>query len=166
MAKVKGLPLVLACVIVIGAGWIRAQQPASAAKFTADDYIEIQQLYASYSHALDFSKKAEDVADHFTDDAEVGPPLPGGLRWGRKGLIDYFTERLQRPIDETKDRHWTSNLLIKPTPAGAHGAVMLLVVRVGTPPTVTSTLTYEDDLVRTPKGWKIKKRVFMRRPGE
>lgn len=165
MSRLKWFLFVLVGGVLIGVGWTHAQQRTST-KFTVDDYIAIQQLYASYNHAVDFSKNPADVADLFTDDAENGPALPGGLRWGRKGLLDYFQQRLERPTDATKDRHWNSNLLIKPTPEGAHGSVMLMVVRVGNPPTLTSTMTYEDDLVKTRQGWKFKKRVFVRRPGE
>ena len=167
MSKLKWFGILWVGVILSAAGWTHAQQGASPlTKLTADDYIEIQQLYARYNHIVDFGENAEEWADLFTDDAQNGPPLPGGMRWGRKGLIEYFNYRRQPPREVTKERHWNSNLLITPTPEGAHGSVMFLLIRVGDPPTLLSTHTYEDDLVKTPKGWKYKKRVFAKGPDE
>src|SRR5262245_19014951 len=124
MTRSKLIMLVVAGTVagmVIGAvGWAYAQGSSRTPKLSVEDYIEIEQLYATYNHVTDFSKNAEEWADLFTDDAENGPRLEGGMRWGRKGLIDYFNFRMQPPRDATKERHWNSNLRIRPTPEGAH----------------------------------------------
>jgi hypothetical protein len=57
-------------------------------------------------------------------------------------------------------RHWNTNLSITPTADGADGAVYLLLVNVGQrPPVIASAAKYEDQLVKTPDGWRFKKRV-------
>ena len=49
---------------------------------------------------------------------------------------------------------------ITATPEGAKGSVYLLIVNVGVqPPAIISASKYDDTLVKTPQGWRFKKRV-------
>ena len=65
---------------------LAALRPAAAAdaapKLTADDYIEIQQLYANYAHALD-KGESERFAATFVLDGE----FTGGRGPGRGGEV-------------------------------------------------------------------------------
>src|SRR5271163_2172803 len=110
---------------------LAALRPAAAAeariapKLTADDYIEIQQLYAGYAHALD-KGEGERFAATFVLDGEFtggrGPGRGGEARNPIKGK-DAFLEMGSRG----GLRHFNANLVITPTPDGAQGSVYLLL---------------------------------------
>jgi SnoaL-like domain len=60
-------------------------------------------------------------------------------------------------------RHFNANLVITPTPEGAKGSVYLLLFNVrNIPTTIVETAIYNDTLVKTPQGWRSKKRVVWR----
>ena len=56
-------------------------------------------------------------------------------------------------------RHWNTNLMITPTAEGAAGQVYLVLVDFANkPPTIATSASYTDELVKTPQGWRFKKR--------
>jgi SnoaL-like domain len=60
-------------------------------------------------------------------------------------------------------RHFNANLVVTPTPEGAKGSVYLLLFNArNVPATIVETAIYEDTLVKTPEGWRFKKRVVWR----
>jgi len=60
-------------------------------------------------------------------------------------------------------RHFNANLVITPTPEGAKGSVYLLLFNArNIPATIVETAIYDDTLVKTPQGWKFKRRVVWR----
>ena len=132
--------------------WSLAQQ-GKTKELTAQDYTEIQQLYARYNFAIDVND-AENMTATFTDDGEFynGSRVNG---IGRDGILAFMHNR---KLDMR--RHWNTNLTITSTPGGAKGAVYLLLVDVGKqPPVILGAAKYDDTLVKTPKGWRFKKRV-------
>ena len=122
------------------------------------DIIEIQQLAIRYSYALDTG--ASDgylYADVFTPDAEfVGRQVP--LTQGREALAR--VARSVRKANPQYVRHFISNHVIEPSPEGATGKVYLMVVdcEEGQPSSIYIGGHYEDVYVRTPDGWRIKRR--------
>lgn len=116
-------------------------------RLTAEDYIEIQQLYTQYNYAID----AGDV------EAYVALYVPDGSFndfQGHDGLREFMENR-----DGATRRHWNTNLMITGTPEGAKGSVYLLLVDVGVrPPALSVAGQYEDTLVKTPQGWRFKSR--------
>src|SRR5258708_2466783 len=135
--------------VVGGVTWSHAQQRAT--KLTADDYIEIQQLYARYNHAID-SGDAEGYANLFVPDGSFNNNI------GHDALIAFIKNR-----NGANMRHWNTNLVITPTPEGASGAVSLMFLTAGlTPPVVTGAGKYDDTLVKTAQGWRFKKRTNRR----
>lgn len=125
-------------------------QPKKGA-LTADDYMEIQQLYARYNWAID-SGEAEAWAGMFTADG-VFQTFKG--RDALVGFIHTWVDRMKGG----SMRHWNSNLAITPTAEGANGAVYLLIVDVSAkPPAIASASKYTDQLVKTPDGWRFKSR--------
>lgn len=119
---------------------------------TADDYIEIQQLYARYNMAID-SGDAEGYAGTFTPDGVFNTFN------GHDALVG-FIHRWRDNMKGANMRHWNTNLAINGTPEGASGFVYLLLVDVSVrPPAITTAAKYEDQLVKTPQGWRFKKRV-------
>lgn len=133
----------------------------SAVKLTADDYIEIQQLYAAYAHALDTGDGAR-FAQTFTEDGEFTGGRPAGhaqdVRKSTRGRA-----ALQAMGSRGGSRHFTANLTITPTANGAHGSCYLLLFDVhSTPARMLETAIYDDTLVKTPQGWKFAKRTVWR----
>lgn len=135
-------------------------QPALT-KLTVEDYIAIQQLYATYAHALD-KGEGDRFAATFTVDGEFtggrGPGHAAEQRRPREG-----TEALTAMGARSGTRHFTANLVITPIAGGAKGSCYLLLYNARTtPPSFVETAIYDDTLVKTPQGWKFKKRVVWR----
>jgi|SRR5271165_2857578 len=149
MLKRAVLAALGAALILGSVSWIHAQ---SRGKLTGDDYVEIQQLYARYNNAID-SGDAEGYAATFIPDGVFNTFN------GHDALVGFIHNWHDKMGGATR-RHWNTNLTITPTPEGAAGSVYLLLVDVGVrPPTVFAAAKYEDQLVKTPDGWRFKKRV-------
>lgn len=133
--------------IVAGTGTALAQSG-----FTAQDYIEIEQLYARYNDAIDTGNA----------DAWVGTFVADGVFntfKGQEGLRT-FVEQYKGKMNGTRWRHWNTNLRITPTASGASGAVYLMLIDVSAkPPAISSAAQYTDELVKTPQGWRFKSRA-------
>jgi len=125
---------------------------AQTKKLSADDYIEITQLYARYNTAID-SGDAEGWAATFT---------PDGIFQNFKGhdaLVGFINQWRDR-MGGAARRHWNTNLVITPTSDGAKGTVYLFLMDVSAkPPAILSASKYEDELVKTSDGWRFKHRV-------
>src|SRR5262245_42328556 len=109
MLKSKAAALCLS-IAVVGAVWAHAQQKAGALKLTADDYIEIQQLYANYAHALDKGEGARFAATFVMDGEFTSGRGPGKAKDDRTPLKG--TEGLARMGSNGGSRHFTANLVI------------------------------------------------------
>jgi ketosteroid isomerase-like protein len=135
-------------VVLLLAGFARVQ----AAELTTQDYVEIQQLYARYNHAID-SGDAEGWAATYTPDGVFNSRFKG-----RDGLLE-FMKQWKEKMNGANRRHWNSNLLITPSAEGASGKVMLMLLDVGTKPaSIVMTGQYTDVLVKTADGWRFKTR--------
>lgn len=139
----------LAVAIVSGSTWVYAQK--SDAKLSAQDFVDIQQLYTRYNWMLD-SGDAEGYAATFTSDGVFNNNV------GREAIVKFantFHAGLGSHV-----KHWNTNLMITPTPEGAAGQVYLVLVDFGTKPaSIATSANYSDELVRTPQGWRFKKRA-------
>jgi len=149
----KGIIATVALAILLGGlSWSFAQQRKGASSLTADDYIEIQQLYARYNNAID-SGDAEAYAATFVSDGVFNNFN------GHDALVGFVNDWRDK-MKGTSRRHWNTNLLINPSPEGASGSVYLLLVDVSVrPPAIAAAAKYDDQLVKTPQGWRFKKRV-------
>jgi 3-phenylpropionate/cinnamic acid dioxygenase small subunit len=142
--------------------WLRpAALDAATPKLSGDDYIQIQQLYANYAHALD-TGQAERFAATFVDDGEfTGGRGPGRGADARTPLKGH--DALLAMGGRGGSRHFVANLVINPAPGGAKASCYLLLFDVHkSPATMVETAIYDDTLVKTAKGWKFKKRVVWR----
>ncbi len=138
----------VATLLVAMGGLAWAQQR----KLSADDYVEIQQLYARYNNAID-SGDAEGYAATFTPDGVFNNFN------GHDALVG-FIKAWREKMGGANRRHWNTNLLITPTAEGASGSVYLFLMDVSTrPPTVATAAKYDDQLVKTADGWRFKKRT-------
>ena len=130
-------------------GWTYASTAAKGLK--ADDLVEIQQLYARYNWTID-AGDSQGYASTFTPDGVFNANV------GHDAIVkfaDGFHTGLGSHV-----RHWNTNLLITPTPTGASGQVYLVLVDFATkPPSILTSASYTDELVKTDQGWRFKKRA-------
>lgn len=134
---------------------IGAQSPKDL-KLTADDYVQIQQLYADYVYALD-QAQGERFVSTFVDDGE----FTGVHVDGRTPATDHGKKGLLRVGGKDRGaRTFLSNLLITRTPEGAKASCYLVQLNVkNVPPTLIKIAVYEDTLAKTAQGWKFRKRI-------
>lgn len=138
------------CAVVMSLMSVAAVASAQGGKLTADDHVEIQQLYAQYAHTLDLGD-AEGWADTFTPDGVFGNSK------GRDELITFAQGFYDRGGSA---RHWNSQVLITPTAEGADGSCYLLLVDTSSQPVgITVSGIYTDKIVKTANGWRFKERV-------
>jgi hypothetical protein len=155
----KKAALVALCAVVlsVGFGWA-STRVESAPTLTTQDYIDITNLYHTYTRFTDMGGAGDgsDYASLFTEDASFNQAQgPEAL----KQMITGFHKRLQD--DGWSSRHTYTGLVITPTPEGAKGSVYLLTFNVtAEPPFVDHSGVYEDWLVKTKAGWKYQKRIY------
>lgn len=129
-----------------------AAESATSSQVSVQDFIEIQQLYAKYNHAID-AGNAEEWAATFTADGVFN-----GRFTGREALVGFVNT--WKSNGGLNRRHWNSNLTVTATPQGARGSVYLMLMDVSVKPAaVLSTGMYADELVKTAEGWRFKTRV-------
>jgi hypothetical protein len=155
MLKRNAVALAIAAVGLIGVVWTHAQSRSSSVAFTPQDFIDIQQLYASLARGLDSADaNGYAFARNFVADGVQGSLV------GQKALAD-FAQNWHENRNGANIRHSTSNLIITPTADGATASAYLLMLNVGEKPaTVFGTASEEDLLVKTPEGWRFKKRTI------
>ena len=126
-------------------------QKNAAKALTAQDFVEIQQLYSRYNWTID-AGDSEGYASTFTADGVFNNNV------GHDAIVkfaDAFHAGLGSHV-----RHWNTNLMILPSERGATGQVYLVLVDFGTKPaTIVTSASYADDLVKTAEGWRFAKRV-------
>jgi uncharacterized protein (TIGR02246 family) len=129
---------------------------ANADPMNAQDYFEIQQLYAKYNHAID-SGDAEGYADTFTPDGVFNNNT------GRDALVKFVKETWVGRMNGATRQHWNTNLMINGDSKQAKGSVYLMLVDLSTKPVSVMTMAmYDDQLVKTPQGWRFTKRQTKR----
>jgi hypothetical protein len=132
---------------------------AAAQTLSPADTLEIQRLYASYNYAFD-SADGDMFATVFSEDGEfeTGGRTTKGVA-ALKAMASRGTKR-ERP----KIFHITTNVLITPTADGAKGSAYVMTVDLSRENVISGGGVYEDAFVKTPQGWKLKKRVFFGEP--
>jgi len=129
---------------------------ANADPMTAQDYFEIQQLYAKYNHAID-SGNGEAYADTFTPDGVFNNNT------GRDALVKFVKDTWYGRMNGATRQHWNTNLLITGDAKQAKGSVYLMLVDLSTKPVSVMTMAmYDDELVKTAQGWRFTKRQTKR----
>jgi len=130
------------------------------ATLTAMDYLDIQNLVASYGQALDSGVGRDDngetYAALFAPDGIFGRPYTTG----HDPLV---TLAHTQPHDKRYIRHFLTNIVIDPSPEGAKGRQYLVVIdpgEGGKPGSAVLGGHYEDVYVKTPAGWRFKSRTL------
>src|ERR1017187_9179404 len=122
MPKRRLIATAVFALVIVGVSWVFAQQRKVASSLTADDYIEIQQLYARYNNAID-TGDAEAYAATFVPDGVFNTYN------GHDALVGFIHDWRDK-MGGAMRRHWNTNLTITPTPEGASGSVYLMLVNV------------------------------------
>ena len=131
-----------------------AQRGSGSTSLTADDRVQIQQLTTRFGYALDTAASDGAMfADLFTEDGVFGAAK------GRAQLAALARGR----SEGAANRHFVSNVMVKPAESGATGTqyeVMFAVGQDGNQSTIARTGRYEDTYTKTAAGWRIQKREF------
>jgi hypothetical protein len=163
MLKWKALVVIAFLAASVGAGAQGAQTGAGGTRqptLTAMDYIEIQQLLARYSFALDTgADNGYMYADLYVPDGVFNKSkgreeLAALARGGRRG--------------PTNVRNLGSFPIIKPSPEGATGIQYAQAINFGEnrqPTELDHFGHYEDVYVKTADGWRFKSRTFVNESG-
>ena len=120
---------------------------------SAADRLQILDLVARYNHLMD-GRDAEGWADCFTPDGV----FDGGSRLqanGRAELVAFMERLIARDIPAV---HWNNNIVIEGSGDTASMTLYLLVIDLRDGPVATHFGVYHDELVRTPEGWRFRKR--------
>jgi len=138
---------------------------AAGPAMTALDYVEIQQLVARTSFALDTAAdKGRVFAGLFTADGRFTSKTGQQSEVkGREQLAAFAMGDLAHR-GPAYVRDYVTNHIIQPAPDGATGRVYLVWIEVeenGHPGAIQSGGRYEDVYARTPAGWRIKSRTFV-----
>jgi 3-phenylpropionate/cinnamic acid dioxygenase small subunit len=124
------------------------------------DRLEIRELLDHYATLID-QRRWDALHEVFTPDAEVDYTSTGGKR-GKLGPVMEWLARALEPWP--LNLHCVSNPAIELSGARARSrcyfqAPMGRALPDGTQQIVTNAGWYDDDLVRTPSGWRIRRRV-------
>jgi hypothetical protein len=151
---------IVTAVVSIGATtWVQAQQqrrPGSQTLLSPEDYMEIEQLYGMYARDVD-PGSVRNASWMFTGDgvSEIGPRRSG------QEMKDFYAQ-VQKDQNNGV-RHFNSSYVIVGTPEGARGSVYMMQVErnaQGQPAQIALFGKYEDRLVKTRDGWRIKERIW------
>jgi hypothetical protein len=119
---------------------------------SAQDTIDIQQLYARYNIAID-TGDAQGWAATFTPDGVFNAIS------GHDALAD-FVKTWREKLNGASRRHWNNNLQLTGNSKEASGFVFLMLIDIGTKPiSIVGTATYTDSLLKTKDGWRFTKRT-------
>jgi hypothetical protein len=139
------LAIAAAAAMLVGTSW-------AADTLSAQDYFEIQQLYARYNIAID-SGDAEGWAATFTPDGVFNTFS------GHDALVG-FIKTWREKLNGATRKHWNNNLQVSGNAKEASATTYLMLVDLSTkPPSILMTGSYTDSLVKTKDGWRFTKRI-------
>lgn len=134
---------------------------APLSRIAAQDYTDIQNLYAYYNLCSD-AGDADGYASCFTPDGEMSIPTLGVHIQGRDNLHAFkLRDKAQR--GGRYRRHWNSGLYLEPLDGHAIRGRCYLQAYNGEPghhPDLADVGVYEDTLVKHDGEWRFAKRVI------
>ncbi|MEO8257894.1 MAG: nuclear transport factor 2 family protein [Acidobacteriota bacterium] len=166
-------PVVMAC--VLGAGLFAAAPlaaPQRGAKegprgtaLTARDYLEIQQLVAQSSYALDsVADNGDAYARLFTADGALRTGAGGASEVKGRDKLAAFARSDVTNQGPLWVHHFVLNHIIQAAPQGATGRVYVVGIDIaeGTNPGAIRTGGhFEDVYAKTAEGWRIRMRTYV-----
>jgi hypothetical protein len=158
-------PVLVLTIVLAAVAWTAAQ-PKQVGRLSAEDFVEIYQLYTYYAEGVDLG--TDNPAWTFTDDGtfETRAPgrhdVPGNPRKGRKALEETYGN-LAKSNQVNKTRHVVTNVSARAAAGGAKASAYMFTLdgRDSTKPAVVTQYgRYDDTLVKTRNGWRFKSRLF------
>jgi uncharacterized protein YbdZ (MbtH family) len=153
--------VIIVTLLAIPAGWALRAQTSKPATLTTADYIEIQQLVARYSFAVDMhGGDGSAYAALFAPDGSFGTEAKGTAQ-----LSELAAKTNKDRSGPAFTSHFVTNVVIKPASGGATGRSYLVALDIsegGKPTTILAGGHYDDVYVKTPQGWRIKSRTYVR----
>ena len=157
----KSKYVIIATLLAIPAGWALRAQTSKPATLTAADYLELQQLVARYSYAVDMhGGDGSAYAALFTPDGTFGTQAKGTAQ-----LAELAAKTNKERSGPAFARHFVTNVMITPAPEGATGRSYLVALDISEarkPTTILHGGHYDDVYVKTSQGWRIKSRTYVR----
>lgn len=117
------------------------------------DYMAIEALYSRNTIGYDSAaEQGEMFAGTFVADGVLR--RPSGRVVGHEALAALAAS------NSSALRHWISNLLIEPVAGGATGVAYIIEANVSAKGDLVEGGLYQDELVKTPAGWRFKARTY------
>lgn len=131
---------------------------------TAEDKVEIWELYYQYNFTVDILGDSQKMTEFFVDDCSYDHYRFPDLVEGKDAIRDF----MQQAIDAQQGgfKHLNDNILINETPDGpedAEGIAYIVTIdgRDLAAPRVDRSSMYRDRLRKTPDGWRfVQRRVI------
>ena len=117
----------------------------------AEDYAEIQQLLARYCHIVD-SKSWDHLADVFTGDASMSVAGIHDAHTGLDALRELYGVKMNHPLAHNS----TCVVVAEESESEARLVSKWITIRVDGQ---AGAGVYEDHVVRTDDGWRIRRRM-------
>ena len=148
-------------VLTLAVVYAQQARTSESTPLSAQDYVEIEQLVANYSYALDTAENdGYAYADLFTPDGRFGDKTVGReaiAKMVREGHTNSGWKFVNNLI---------TNVAIRQTPDGVIGRQYAVAIDISAHPDVIyHTGHYEDVYARTPQGWRFKSRRFVNHSG-
>lgn len=119
---------------------------------TVEDRIELAELVARYNQAIDHLDAAAWAATFTAGGTLI---VNGAERARGEAELTTYVARRQTSGDPPR-RHWSTNLLIDETDTGARLLLYVMAFDIGRALGAPYVMgEYEDDVVRTPSGWRF-----------
>jgi len=145
--------------LAVAAGFAQQTSSRRTTSLTAQDYVDIQELYSRYSQGTDYQDAAL-FASIFTPDG-VFKPGPSPEIVGVKAITEWRQQSFVKG-GQRRQRLYNSSLILRPTADGATGRGYYALYVVSSKPAIlTTTGHYDDEFVKTSEGWRIKKRTVL-----
>lgn len=135
------------------------------AKLTAADRLDILDVHSKYYVSTD-EADVDGFMDCWIESDDIEFISAFGAFKGRKAIRDFETAHVNGGMAVGK-RHLLSNLYMEDGPGDiAYATSYLTVVEVRDRPEIVATAIYRrSELIKTPKGWRFRKRAMDTDPG-
>ena len=135
---------------------------SKADTLSAQAYVDIQNLYASYNICSD-AGDAEGFANCFAADGVLRVDAAGLTVQGRDNFREFKRKEASGRTDKYR-RHWNGSIHLEKIDDNTVRGRCYLVAYQGTPrslPELTDCAVYEDTIVQGDDGWKFAERKLM-----
>jgi len=126
-------------------------------KLHPEDLFEIHNLVAEISYMVD-EHRWDDLPRLYAEDGVFDASLVGYPVVEGQAALRRHMETANHPL-----AHYTTNTVVKPIDADSANVVSM-IIGAWQNGDFSAGATYRDHVVRTPQGWRMKRRTVMRGP--